>query len=73
MANDERFLTGEEFDKARETLQKKLGMDGYDISEALGCGKNQPARWSRLGAPRYIALAINALLKGVKPWKPRGR
>jgi len=70
---DERFLTGEDFYQAHLVLKEKLGMTDKDIAKALGCGVNQPVRWSRIGAPLYIALAINALLNGVGPWKPRGR
>ena len=30
-------------------------------------------RWARIGAPRYVALALAAVLKDIPPWKPAER
>jgi hypothetical protein len=34
---------------------------------------NQPRRWARIGAPRYVALALAAVLKNIPPWTTRFR
>jgi hypothetical protein len=33
-------------------------------------GNNQPRRWARIGAPRYVALALAAVFKDIPPWTP---
>jgi hypothetical protein len=70
---DHRYLTGDEFTRARELLRERLGMKTGDLIEALGTGNNQPARWSRDGCPKYVALAITALLHGLEPWPHRAK
>jgi hypothetical protein len=40
------------------------------ISCAPG-GNNQPRRWARIGAPRYVALALAAVVRDIPPWTPR--
>jgi hypothetical protein len=34
---------------------------------------SQPRRWARIGAPRYVALALAAVLKNIPPWTPPRR
>jgi hypothetical protein len=34
---------------------------------------NQPRRWARIGAPRYVALALAAVLQDIPPWTPPRR
>ena len=33
----------------------------------------QPRRWARIGAPRYVALALAAVFKDIPPWTPPRR
>jgi hypothetical protein len=35
--------------------------------------KAQPRRWARIGAPRYVALTLAAVLKNIPPWTPPRR
>jgi hypothetical protein len=34
------------------------------------CGNNQPRRWARIGAPRFVALALAAVMQDIPPWTP---
>ena len=64
-----RFLSGRDFEAALE-LFKERGVSADQLCKRLECGNNQARRWSAIGAPRYIALALTALLAGLPPWKP---
>lgn len=39
-----------------------------EASRQLECARNSIAKWKRVGAPRYIALAAAALAFGLPPW-----
>lgn len=64
-----RFLSGREFDAALE-LFKSRGINSSELIKLLECGNNQMWRWREIGAPRYIALALTAILEDRLPWKP---
>ena len=36
------------------------------LHKIFECGNNQPRRWARIGAPRYVALAIAAVLEDIR-------
>jgi hypothetical protein len=64
-----RFLSGRDFEAALE-LFKERGVSADQLCKRLECGNNQARRWSAIGAPRYIALALTALIAGLPPWRP---
>jgi hypothetical protein len=37
------------------------------LHQIFECGSNQPRRWARIGAPRYVALALAAVLQNIPP------
>jgi hypothetical protein len=39
-------------------------------AKELGVGVNQPTRWKRNGAPKYIGLACAAVAVQLPPWAP---
>jgi hypothetical protein len=46
------------------------GISANELHKIFECGNNQPRRWARIGAPRYVALALAAVLRGIPPWTP---
>jgi hypothetical protein len=41
-----------------------------ELHRIFECGNNQPRCWARIGAPRYVALALAAVLQDIPPWTP---
>lgn len=63
-----RFMSAADFRAALVALQEH-GISGhYQLPKILECGNNQPGRWAKIGAPRYVALAIAAILQDIPPW-----
>ena len=63
-------MSAHDFEAALE-LFKKRGVNAGELCKLLGCGNNQAWRWRTVGgAPKYIALAITALLEDRPAWKP---
>ena len=54
--------------RAYLSLCKERGLPEWRVAEMLGCGRNSITTWKRGGAPKYIALAISALEKDLRPW-----
>jgi hypothetical protein len=67
-----RFLSGRDFEAALAAF-KERGINAGELCTLLECGSNQAWRWSEHGAPKYIALALTALLEDRPPWKPDRR
>ena len=59
-------------DRAYVSDYKKglTGISANELHKIFECGSNQPRRWSRIGAPRYVALALAAVLRGISPMVP---
>ena len=57
------------FRAALAVLQKR-GISMHGLHKIFECGNNQPRRWARIGAPRYVALALAAVLEDIPPWAP---
>jgi hypothetical protein len=66
-----RFLSGRDFEAALVLLEGR-GIDKKGLCRHLACGEHQPERWTKIGAPRYVALALTAILEGRPPWTPKG-
>ena len=49
------------------------GVGANELHKIFECGNNQPRRWARIGAPRYVALALAAVFKDIPPWTPPRR
>lgn len=64
-----RFLCGRDVEAALDLL-KERGITQGQLCELLECSPHNARRWKASGAPRYIALALTALLDGRPPWKP---
>jgi hypothetical protein len=64
-----RFLSGRDFEAALDFF-KQRGLSAAQLCKLLECADNQTRRWSRLGAPRYIALALAAIRWNRPPWRP---
>ena len=47
------------------------GVSANELHRIFECGNNQPRRWARIGAPRYVALALAAVVRDIPPWTPR--
>jgi hypothetical protein len=49
------------------------GLLGADVRglAALSCKYIICCRWARIGAPRYVALALAAVVRDIPPWTPR--
>jgi hypothetical protein len=58
----ERFMSGADFRAALDLLQER-GISRNELHKIFECGNNQPRRWARIGAPRYVALALAAVLQ----------
>jgi hypothetical protein len=41
------------------------------VARSLGCGKNSLKRWRSTGAPKYVVLALWALMKGNETWNAK--
>ena len=67
-----RYLSGRDFEAALAVFAER-GITEYRLCKLLDVSFNQPRRWCELGAPRYIALAITAILEDRPPWKPGRR
>jgi hypothetical protein len=65
----ERFMSAADFRDALELLHER-GISMNKLHQIFECGSNQPRRWGRIGAPRYVALALSALLHDLPPWIP---
>ena len=65
-----RFMSAADFRAALALLQKR-GISMNELHRIFECGNNQPRRWARIGAPRYVALALAAVLEDIPPWTPR--
>lgn len=64
------FMSARDFEAALAVF-KERGVNAGELCKLLGCGNNQVWRWRTTGgAPRYVALAITALLEDLPPWKP---
>jgi hypothetical protein len=66
---NKRFLSGRDFEAAL-ALFKERGIGIGELCKLLECANNQGWRWREIGAPRYIALALAAILRNLKPWQP---
>ena len=51
-------------------LLHERGISANELHKIFECGSNQPRRWGRIGAPRYVALALAAVLQDIPPWTP---
>ncbi len=45
-----------------------MGLNKVEGAKALGLSRNTLQRYEVEGAPRYIALACAALVRGIAPW-----
>jgi len=68
----ERFMSAADF-RAALALLAERGITMNKLHKIFECGNNQPRRWARIGAPRYVALAIAAVLEDIPPWTPPRR
>jgi hypothetical protein len=58
----------------RHCAAHERGISANELHRIFESGNNQPRRWARIGAPRYVALALAAVLQDIRPWTPpRGR
>jgi hypothetical protein len=64
----ERFMSAADFRAALALLHER-GVSANELHRI----NNQPRRWARIGAPRYVALALAAVLKNIPPWTPPRR
>src|ERR1700731_3105450 len=60
-----------EIGPAAIALLHERGISANELHKIFECGNNQPRRWARIGAPRYVALALAAVLEDIPPWTPR--
>jgi hypothetical protein len=68
----DRFMSAADFRAAMALLHER-GISANELHKIFECGNNQPRRWARIGAPRYVALALAAFLRGIPPWAPSRR
>jgi hypothetical protein len=68
----DRFMSAADFRAAMALLHER-GISANELHKIFECGNNQPRRWARIGAPRYVALALAAVLRGIPPWAPSRR
>lgn len=54
--------------RAYLALCAQRGLPEWRVAEMLGCGRNSITSWKRNGAPKYVALAIAALERDLRPW-----
>jgi hypothetical protein len=64
----ERFMSAADFRAALALLHER-GVSANELHRI----NNQPRRWARIGAPRYVALALAAVLQDIPPWTPPRR
>ena len=65
----DRFLSAADFHAAIALLHER-GISANELHRIFECGNNQPRCWARIGAPRYVALTLAAVLQGIPPWTP---
>jgi hypothetical protein len=65
----QRFMSAADF-RAALALLAERGISANQLHKIFECGSNQPRRWARIGAPRYVALALAAVLDDIPPWTP---
>ena len=64
----ERFMSAADFRAALALLHER-GVSANELHRI----NNQPRRWARIGAPRYVALALAAVLQDIPSWTPPRR
>lgn len=62
-------MTAADFSAWVALMKATRGWSKTRCASELDCGINQIARWSRTGAPGYIALACSAICQGFPPWR----
>ena len=63
----DRFMSAADFRAAMALLHER-GISANELHKIFECGRS-----ARIGAPRYVALALAAVLRDIPPWTPPGR